>query len=128
MTPLDSIRYHRMHMQLGSLGVDPTTGFVKFWIGGIGHKYFQYDHVRSDRQVGSTFKPYVYATAVNMGVSPCKTIHDVAQTIGIGEGSFQLSSSWTPKNSGGYSGSYMTLWDALKESKNTASVALQMQS
>ena len=41
MTPLDSIRYHRMHLQLGSLGVDPTTGFVKFWIGGIGHKYFQ---------------------------------------------------------------------------------------
>ncbi len=124
MSPLDSIRYHKMHLQLGSLGVDPTTGFVKFWVGGIGHKYFQYDHVRSDRQVGSTFKPFVYAAAVDLGISPCKTVHDVAQTVSVGEGSFGLSTSWTPKNSGGYSGEYLTLWDALKESKNTASVAL----
>lgn len=124
LTPLDSIRYHRMHLQLGGLGVDPTNGQVKFWVGGIGHKYFQVDHVRSDRQVGSTFKPFVYGAAVNMGVSPCKSIRDVQQTIAAGEGSFGMSSSWSPKNSGGFSGSYMTLWDALKESKNTASVAL----
>ena len=124
MTPLDSIRYHRMHLQLGGLGVDPTTGQVKFWVGGIGHKYFQVDHVRTDRQVGSTFKPFVYGAAVNMGVSPCKSIHDVQQTISAGESSFGLSASWSPKNSGGFSGSWMTLWDALKESKNTASVAL----
>ena len=57
MTPLDSIRYHRMHLQLGSLGIDPSNGFIKFWVGGIGHKYFQVDHTRLDRQVGSTFKP-----------------------------------------------------------------------
>jgi penicillin-binding protein 1A len=124
LTPLDSIRYHKMHLQLGSIGVDPTTGFVKFWIGGVGHKYFQYDHVRSDRQVGSTFKPFVYSAAVDLGMSPCKSVHDVAQTIGVGEGSFELSAPWTPRNSGGYSGQYLTLWDALKESKNTASVAL----
>jgi penicillin-binding protein 1A len=124
MTPLDSIRYHRMHLQLGGLGVDPTNGQVKFWVGGIGHKYFQVDHVRSDRQVGSTFKPFVYGAAVNMGVSPCKSIHDVQQTISTGEGSFGLSTSWSPKNSGGFSGNWITLWDALKESKNTASVAL----
>ena len=124
MSPLDSIRYHRMHLQLGGLGVDPTNGQVKFWVGGIGHKYFQVDHVRSDRQVGSTFKPFVYAAAVNMGTSPCKSIHDVQQTIGAGEGSFGMSTSWSPKNSGGFSGGWMTLWDALKESKNTASVAL----
>ncbi len=124
MSPLDSIRYHKMHLQLGSMGVDPTTGFVKFWIGGIGHKYFQYDHVRSERQVGSTFKPFVYAAAVDLGMSPCKMVHDVAQTIGVGEGSFDLATAYTPKNSGGYSGQYMTLWDALKESKNTASIAL----
>ena len=124
MTPLDSIRYHRMHLQLGSMGVDPTNGQVKFWVGGIGHKYFQVDHVRSERQVGSTFKPFVYGAAVNMGVSPCKSIHDVQQTIGTGEGSFGLSTAWAPKNSGGFSGNWITLWDALKESKNTASVAL----
>ena len=127
MTPLDSIRYHKMHMQLGSLGVDPVTGFVKFWVGGIGHKYFQYDHVKSERQVGSTFKPFVYSAAMNMGMSPCKTIHDVQQTIGVNEGSFGLVTAWSPKNSGGFSGQYMTLWDALKESKNTASVALMKE-
>ena len=124
MTPLDSVRYHKMHLQIGSMGVDPTTGFVKFWVGGVGHKYFQYDHIKSERQVGSTFKPFVYAAAVDLGMSPCKTIHDVAQTINAGEGSFGLATPWTPKNSGNYSGDYMTLWDALKESKNTASVAL----
>jgi penicillin-binding protein 1A len=124
MTPLDSIRYHRMHLQLGSMGVDPTTGHVKFWVGGIGHKYFQLDHVNTERQVGSTFKPFVYAAAVDLGMSPCKMIHDVPQTIHPNEGSFGLSAPWSPKNAGGYSGGYMTLWEALKESKNTASVAL----
>lgn len=125
LTPLDSIRFHRMHLQLGSMGVDPLTGFVKFWVGGIGHKYFQVDHVRVDRQVGSTFKPFIYATAIaQFGMSPCQQVHDVPQTIGVGEGSFGLIQSWTPKNSSGYSGSYMTLWDALKESRNTASVYL----
>jgi penicillin-binding protein 1A len=59
-----------------------------------------------------------------MGTSPCKPVHDVAQTISVGESSFGLSAPWTPKNSGGYSGGWFTLWDALKESKNTASVAL----
>ena len=125
MTPLDSVRYHKMLLQIGSLGVNPTNGFVKFWVGGISHKYFQYDHVRSDRQVGSTFKPFVYSTAIaQFGVSPCMEVLDVAQTISVGEGSFGLAQSWTPKNSGGYSGNTMTLWDALKESKNTASVRL----
>jgi penicillin-binding protein 1A len=124
MTPLDSIRYHRMHLQIGSLGVDPTNGYVKFWVGGIGHKYFQVDHTRLDRQVGSTFKPFVYATAIFNGISPCTNVPDVAQTIGVGEGEFGLTQSWTPKNATGYSGSYMTLWDALKESRNTASVYL----
>jgi penicillin-binding protein 1A len=128
MTPLDSLRFNRMHLQLGSMGVDPLTGYVKFWVGGIGHKYFQVDHVKVDRQVGSTFKPFIYATAIaQFGVSPCQQVHDIAQTVGVGEGSFGLVQSWTPKNSGGYSGSYMTLWDALKESRNTASVYLMKQ-
>lgn len=128
MTPLDSVRYHRMHLQLGSMGVDPTNGQVKFWVGGIGHKYYQVDHVKVDRQVGSTFKPFIYVTAISdFGVSPCMTVHDVAQTISVGEGSFGLSTPWTPKNAGGYSGEYTSLWDALKESRNTASVYLMKQ-
>ena len=125
MTPLDSVRYHRMQMQLGSMGMDPNTGFVRFWVGGIGHKYFQVDHVKVDRQVGSTFKPFVYSAAIaQFGVSPCMTMLDVPQTISRGEGSFGLSFDWTPKNSHGYTGGTMTLWDALKESKNNASVKL----
>ncbi|NBC09296.1 MAG: peptidoglycan glycosyltransferase, partial [Bacteroidetes bacterium] len=59
MTPLDSIKYHRMILQTGILAVDPLTGHVKVWIGGVNYKYFQYDHNRTNRQVGSTFKPFV---------------------------------------------------------------------
>ncbi|MEO0340664.1 MAG: transglycosylase domain-containing protein, partial [Bacteroidota bacterium] len=72
MTPLDSIKYHRMHLQIGSLGVDPKTGAVKFWVGGANFKYFQFDHIGISRQVGSTIKPLVYATAIDqLGMSPC---------------------------------------------------------
>lgn len=128
MTPLDSIRYHRMFLQLGSMAIDPTTGFVRAWVGGINHKYFQFDHVRTNRQVGSTIKPFVYATAIQQqGISPCFTVVDVPQTINVGEGDFRLSKSWTPKNAGSYSGHSFTLFDALKESKNTASVFLMKQ-
>ena len=64
MTPLDSIKYHNMHLQLGSISVDPKTGYVKTWVGGVGHKYFKFDHINSNRQVGSTFKPFIYGTAI----------------------------------------------------------------
>ena len=64
MSPYDSIKYHHNFLQFGSLAIDPITGYVKAWVGGINHKYFQYDHVTSERQVGSTFKPFVYATAI----------------------------------------------------------------
>lgn len=128
MTPLDSVRYHRMHLQLGSMGLDPLTGQVKFWVGGIGYKYFQVDHVKVDRQVGSTFKPFIYVTAISdFGISPCTSVPDIQQTIGVGEGSFGLVSPWSPKNATGFSGQYTTLWEALKESRNSASVYLMKQ-
>jgi penicillin-binding protein 1A len=117
-----------MFMQFGSLAVDPKTGYVKAWVGGINHKYFQYDHCRSTRQVGSTIKPYVYATAVaQQGVSPCMQIPDLPYTIHAGEGSFGLSRNWTPSNSKGYSGKNYNLKEALKESVNTISVYLMKQ-
>lgn len=128
MSPLDSVRFHRMHLQLGSMGVDPITGQVKFWVGGIGHKFYQVDHVKVDRQVGSTFKPFIYVTAISdFGISPCTTVHDVSQTIGVGEGSFGLVTAWSPRNATGFSGEYTTLWEALKESRNSASVYLMKQ-
>jgi penicillin-binding protein 1A len=124
MTPLDSIKYHRMHLQIGSVGVDPSNGHIKFWVGGINYKFFQLDHVRNDRQVGSTFKPFVYGAAVMQGISPCTQIVDEPQTIAKGEGSFGLMKDWTPNNSSGYSKEVYDLFRGLKESKNTISVYL----
>ena len=129
LSPLDSIRYHRMFLQLGSMAVDPVTGHVKAWVGGINHRYFQYDHVTSLRQVGSTFKPFVYATAIaQQGISPCFTVYDLPYTIHVGEGNFNLLEDWTPSNAGGeYSGEPFTLFRGLMYSKNTVSVFLMKQ-
>ncbi len=129
MTPMDSIRYHRMILQTGLLAVEPSTGFVKAWVGGVNHKYFKYDHVRIDRQVGSTFKPFVYSTAILLqGVSPCFRVEDVPQTISPGEGSFHLEKDWTPRNANNkYTGESLTLKDGLRKSKNTVSVFLMKQ-
>ncbi|TXB65568.1 transglycosylase domain-containing protein [Phaeodactylibacter luteus] len=129
MTPLDSIKYHRMILQTGILAVDPVTGQVKVWVGGVGFKYFKYDHNRTSRQVGSTFKPFVYATAIaQQGFSPCYQVYDLPQTITPGDGNFNLLKEWTPRNSDGkYSGQLFTLKEGLKQSKNTVSVHLMKQ-
>ena len=129
MSPLDSIRYHRMHLQTGILGVDPASGDIKVWVGGINHKYFQFDHIRSRRQVGSTFKPFVYAAAINLqGISPCFTVYDQPQTISPGEGNFHLDEPWTPRNAReSYSGKLLTLYEGLRKSINTVSVYLMKQ-
>jgi len=129
MTPLDSIKYHQMFLQLGSIAVDPKTGYVKAWVGGINHKYFQFDHVTSERQVGSTFKPFVYATAIaQQSVSPCMQVYDLPYTIHAGEGNFHLKEDWTPNNANGeYSGAPYTLFKGLQHSKNTISVYLMKQ-
>lgn len=129
MTPLDSIKYHRMFLQIGSLGVDPRTGAIKFWVGGINYKYFKYDHVRINRQVGSTFKPFVYATAIDqLGISPCREVYDWPQTIKPGDGAFHLQEPWTPQNfNAEYSNERLTLFEGLRKSKNTVSVFLMKE-
>jgi len=129
LTPLDSIKYHRFFFQTGILAVEPITGHVKVWIGGINHKYFQYDHVRTYRQVGSTFKPFIYATAIDrLGFSPCYQVYDWARTITPGDGSFGLLDKWTPENfTGRYSGELYNLKQALRQSVNTVSVYLMKQ-
>lgn len=126
MTPMDSIRYHRMFLQTGILAVDPVTGYIKVWVGGVNHKYFQFDHININRQVGSTFKPFVYATAIEIyRFSPCYSVADVEKTISPGEGNFGLLQAWTPANaSGGYSGRTFNLRDGLRNSVNTVSVHL----
>jgi len=125
MSPMDSIRYHQKLMQLGSVSMDPSNGHIKTWVGGIGNKYFKYDHVQSNRQVGSTFKPFLYATAITSGYSPCHKIQDIQHEIPAGDPNFKLLDRWAPENSDGkYTGSQWTLMDGLRRSKNSISLGL----
>ncbi|MEM6317302.1 MAG: transglycosylase domain-containing protein [Bacteroidota bacterium] len=128
MSPLEAIKYHRMFLQIGSMAVDPITGHVKAWVGGVNHKYFQYDHVTSLRQVGSTFKPFVYATAIqNQGFSPCMEVLDVQHTIKVGESNFILSKDWSPDNFSPFTNRKVTLQEGLKKSLNSVSVFLMKE-
>ncbi|MBK8701307.1 MAG: transglycosylase domain-containing protein [Saprospiraceae bacterium] len=129
MSPMDSIKHHQMHMQIGAIGVDPKSGGVKVWVGGINHKYFQYDHVTSNRQVGSTFKPFIYGTAIiDQAISPCFKVQDVSYCIPANDPDFGLTSTWCPSNADGkFTGQYLTLKEGLKESKNSVSVFLMKQ-
>ena len=129
MSPYDSLRYHRMFLQTGLLAVDPTTSEVKAWVGGINFKYFKFDHIRTMRQVGSTFKPFVYATAIaQQGISPCYQVYDQEVTIPAHYQNFTLVAPWTPRNStNSYSGKLLTLKEALKGSVNSVSAFLMKQ-
>jgi penicillin-binding protein 1A len=129
MSPYDSLKYHRMFLQTGVLAIDPTSNQIKAWVGGINFKYFQYDHIRMSRQVGSTFKPFVYATAIaQQGMSPCYTVYDMPVTIPKGYQNFKNQDDWTPKDAKGYySGRLMTLKEALKNSVNSVSAYLMKQ-
>ncbi|MBK8555411.1 MAG: transglycosylase domain-containing protein [Lewinellaceae bacterium] len=129
MSPMDSLKYHRMFLQTGVLAVDPLSSEIKAWVGGINFKYFKYDHIRSPRQVGSTFKPFVYGTAIALqGISPCYQIYDNPVTIPAHYGNFKTYSDWTPRNSTGtYSGQLLTLKEGLKHSVNTISASLMKQ-
>lgn len=131
ISPFDSIRYHRMHLQTGMIAVEPISGAVRAWVGGINHKYFQFDHVNKEqaaRQVGSTIKPFLYALTVDLkGYSPCFKVWDQPTTISKGEGQFGLISDWTPRNAGGYSGDEITLVEALNRSLNSVSAYLMKE-
>lgn len=125
MTPMDSIRYIKSFLQCGMMAMDVSTGFVKAYVGGVDYKYFQYDHVKlSKRQVGSTFKPYVYAVAMQSGeYSPCTMVPNVPVTFKLPEGT-----TWTPRNSGDYkSGQMISLSEALAQSINYISAYLMKQ-
>ena len=124
MTPTDSIRYYKSFLQSGVMAMEPQTGQVKAWVGGINYKYFQYDHVgQGARQVGSTFKPFVYATAIErLNMSPCDTIIDSPFT--IPKGRHHVTESWTPSNSDNKYRGMVTLKRALANSINTVSAKL----
>ncbi len=124
MTPTDSIRYYKSFLQAGMMAMEPQTGHVKVWVGGINYKYFQYDHVgQGARQVGSTFKPFVYATAIEqLNMSPCDSIID--SPFMIHKGRHNVTEDWEPKNSDNEYRGMVTLKKALANSINTVSAKL----
>jgi penicillin-binding protein 1A len=145
LSPFDSIRYHKMFLQAGSIAIDPKNGHVKAWVGGIDYHYFKVDHVsmgspyvhptkrnrntkykKVGRQVGSSIKPFLYSYAIGMkGLSPCYEVDDIKITIEKGYGKFGLIKDWTPNNANGkYSGQTVTLTRALSLSLNSVSAQL----
>ena len=125
MTPYDSIKYYKSFLQTGFMAMEPQTGYVKAWVGGINHKHFKYDHVKvSKRQVGSTFKPFVYALAIENGLSPCYQVPNVKTCIETPDGK-----QWCPNNSDGLKGTgqMITLRRALANSVNYVSAWIMKQ-
>jgi len=116
----DSIFRHIQQMQMGFLALDPNTGDVLSWVGGIDHHYFQYDHVTARRQTGSVFKPLVYATALENGIQPCEYIPNEKVM-------FQEYDDWTPENSDQSYGGEYSMRGALTQSVNVVAVNLIMQ-
>lgn len=128
MTPMDSIKYYKHFLRTGMMSMEPQTGHVKVWVGGINYKHFQYDQVRQGaRQAGSTFKPFVYATAIDqLHLSPCDSLPDVLHCIEAHK--YGNEEPWCPKNSDGkYSAEMMTLKHALANSVNSITARLMDQ-
>lgn len=125
MTPKDSILYYKRFLRSGLMSMEPQTGHVRAWVGGVNYKHFQYDHVyQGARQVGSTFKPFVYATAIDqLKLSPCDTLPRSQITIPVGSHGV-VEEDWTPKNSPPEYTGYMSLKEALAKSVNTTSARL----
>ena len=115
ISPIDSIKYMKGFVQTGFLVVDPASGEVKAWVGGINHKYFQYDHcnINTKRQVGSTIKPILYCLAIDNGYSPC-------QAVSLNKTFFPGHGWYGPDRAGGS----MPIKTALALSKNNATVAI----
>ena len=124
MKPMDSMRYYKSFLHPGMMSMDPQTGHVKAWVGGMNYRHFQYDHVKKGkRQVGSTFKPFVYATAIDqLHYSPCDELPDTPFC--IEKNKYGNPEEWCPKNSGGQYGGTRTLKNALANSVNTVTARL----
>ena len=124
MAPIDSIRYYKHFLQAGMMSMNPKNGHVMAWVGGINYRNFQYDHVmQSKRQIGSTFKPFLYATAIDqLKLSPCDMLPDAIHCIEPYK--YGNPDPWCPTNSSDRYGGMRTLSNALANSKNTISAQL----
>lgn len=124
MKPQDSMRYYKSFLRPAMMSMDPQTGHVKAWVGGMNYKHFKYDMVKQGkRQVGSTFKPFVYATAIDqLQLSPCDSLPRTPITIEANK--YGNPESWTTKNSDGKYDGFQTLKEALAGSTNTITARL----
>ena len=125
MSPIDVLRYNKRLLHTGFMAMEPHTGHVKAWVGGINYKHFQYDHVmQGKRQPGSAFKPIVYAAAIDNGYMPWQKIVDAPVT-------FRMPGhppTWVPQNwSKKYTGEKMTLRQAMARSVNSITAYLMKQ-
>ncbi|MBQ3709852.1 MAG: PBP1A family penicillin-binding protein [Bacteroidales bacterium] len=124
MTPWDSLCYYSWILQASLVSIESHTGHVKAYVGGIDYRYFKYDHVtQARRQVGSTFKPFLYTLAMQEGeYTPCTKIPNIPYNIQLEDGRF-----WSPRNSGGHINEEITLKSALAQSNNWISAYLMNQ-
>ncbi len=120
MSPIDSIKHYTKLLNTGFLAMEPQSGKIKAWVGGINFDHFKYDHVKSKRQVGSIFKPIVYAAALQEGVSPFEYLPNERKI-------YEEYDNWSPRNANNlYEGSY-SMEGALAESVNTIAVDVLME-
>ena len=123
MSPLDSVKFFKKILQVGFMSMEPHTGQIKAWVGGNDYRFFQYDHVKDGkRQVGSTFKPFLYTLAMQEGYSPCFKVPNVRVTFDLPTGD-----TWSPENADAKYGGMLTLKEGLAESVNTVSAFLMKQ-
>jgi penicillin-binding protein 1A len=124
LSPMDSIRYYKWFLQASLVSIESHTGHVKAYVGGLDYRFFKYDHVtQARRQVGSTFKPFLYSLAMQEGeYTPCTKIPNIQYNIQLPDGKF-----WSPGNSGGNVGTEITLKYALAQSNNWISAYLMNQ-
>ncbi|MEM7368392.1 MAG: transglycosylase domain-containing protein [Bacteroidota bacterium] len=120
ISPLDSILRKAYQLQTGLLVMDPNSGSIRAWVGGINHHHFQYDHVLARRQSGSAFKPIVFASALESGIAPCEYIPNEKVV-------FERYDNWTPQNADQQFGGEYSMTGALTYSVNVAAVNLLMK-
>lgn len=119
-TPLNSVKYYLRFLNTGFLAMEPSTGELKAWVGGIDFRFFQYDHVLSSRQVGSTFKPFVYLSALENGLSPFDYYPNEKKV-------YEEFQGWSPSNSHGEYEGFYSMEGALAQSVNTVAVEVLME-
>ncbi len=120
MSPRDSIKYYYAMLNAGFMVLQPETGAIMAWVGGIDHKYFHYDHIKARRQVGSTFKPIVYAKALQRNIEPCEYVSNQLTT-------YVDYDDWTPQNSDGQYGGFYSMEGGITGSVNSVAVDLIMR-